>query len=323
MPRDRDPVEERHGPGEDLYDVASWDPRSRLDRIAVAVYGGLRANVGRLLVAVAFVLLVVQFALGGFVLIKRPSLDVLTALSIVPAFVLAAIIWYLDPTDREPLAPLAATFLLGVVFASFAAVLNTVLMQGFRLIPVVGMFLLFFLVVGPLEETVKWLAVRVHAYRTAAFDAVVDGMVYGAVAGLGFATIENSIYITHQFLAVAHAGAQASSVAQVRAAVATAAQRSFAGPGHVLYSAISGYYLGLAKFNPESYGPIVVKGLLVAAVVHATYDTLVTYVGFTGPTFLAFLVVYDGAVVYYIYRKLAHYRRAYRVAPDEREPAEG
>ncbi|MFB6170478.1 MAG: PrsW family intramembrane metalloprotease [Haloarculaceae archaeon] len=312
MAADRDPIEERRVQTEDRYDIATWAPRSRFDHIAVVLYRGLRANAGRLLVVLAVVLLLVQFALGGFVLLRQPGLDVLTALSIVPAFVLAAAIWYLDPTEREPLRPLATTFLLGVLFASFAAVLNTVLMQGFRLLPVVGMFLLFFLVVGPLEETVKWLAVRIHAYRTPAFDSVVDGMVYGAVAGLGFATIENSIYITRAVLAVAQPGTQAISTAQVQAAVETAAQRSFVGPGHVLYSSISGYYLGLAKFNEEYYGPIVVKGVLLAALVHATYDTVVTYATLTGPTFLAFIVVYDGAVLWYLSRKLIRYRRAYQ-----------
>jgi hypothetical protein len=98
-----------------------------------------------------------------------------------------------------------------------------------------------------------------------------------------------------------------------------AAVRTFAGPGHVIYSAFAGYYLGLAKFNPEDAGPIVVKGLVVASVIHATYNTAVTNLGAVaefvglaqGVAFLAFVVVYDGVFFYVLYRKLSAYRAAY------------
>ena len=307
---------------ESLYDVETWWPRTRVDRLAVGIYRGLRANVGRLAVAFAVVLLGVQVALGGFILLRQPTLDVLTVLSVVPAFLLAAAIWYLDPTDREPFGPMAATFLLGFLFAGFAAVVNTVFLSGFRLIPVVGLALLFYLVVGPLEESVKWLAVWAYPYRLPSFRSVADGMVYGAVAGLGFATVENSIYISHQFLSASQAAAGATPMDPIRAAVETATGRSLAGPGHVIYSAISGYYLGLAKSNRADFGPIVVKGLLLAAVVHATYDTVVTYANLAVLSFLVFVVVYDGTVLYLLSRKLARYRRLVRERTVAASPAE-
>lgn len=47
-----------------------------------------------------------------------------------------------------------------------------------------------------MEESVKLLAVRLYAYNDARFAAVIDGAVCGAIAGLGFATIENGIHIS-------------------------------------------------------------------------------------------------------------------------------
>lgn len=44
-----------------------------------------------------------------------------------------------------------------------------------------------------MEESVRLLAVRLYAYNDARFAAVIDGAVCGAIAGLGFATIENGI----------------------------------------------------------------------------------------------------------------------------------
>ena len=78
-------------------------------------------------------------------------------------------------------------------------------------------------------------------------------------------------------------------------------------PLHVLLTALAGYYLGLAKANQASYTPIVVKGLLIAALLHGIYDTLATYlssvVGF------GVAVVYVGGVGLLLYRKLSRYQR--------------
>ncbi|MDX1744429.1 MAG: PrsW family glutamic-type intramembrane protease [Halobacteriales archaeon] len=323
MTDQRDPVEAGLGSTYDLYDIADWEVRTRLDRLAVAVHSGLR-RVGRwALIAAALAIFAAQLGFSAYASAIRPSLGALTVLSTVPALLLVGYIWYGDPTNREPVDTIAITFLLGVLFASFAAVANSVLQVAFRLVPVVGMGLFFYLVVGPVEETVKWLAVRVHAFDTDDFDAVIDGAVYGAVAGLGFATIENALYITQEVFRAT----QSAGVAPLRAGVSTATSRAFAGPGHVIYSAFAGYYLGLAKFNAENAGPIAVKGLLIAAFIHGTYNTLVTYLPFgigtvsSELTFFGFIVVFDGVVLYALYRKLRRYRSHHQQAVEGSDTA--
>jgi len=322
MDRDgrRDPVERAAGDGADLYDVAAWEPRTWRAGFSVGLYRWL-GRIGRLLlVFTALLILVAQFALTGLAAVANPFVGTFILLSVVPALLLAAYVWRTDVTMREPLGLLVGTFLLGVLFASFAAVLNTVVGQYVRALPVVGLVLFFYLVVGPVEETVKWLAVRLYAYRDDRFHAVIDGAVYGAMAGLGFATIENTLYIGQEYVTALQAGSVASPIFQ--AALPTAFVRTFAGPGHVIYSAFAGYYLGLAKFNPENAGPIAVKGLVIAAFIHGTYNTIVTYVGplagllevSVSPAvlFLGFVVVYDGIFGYALLRKLSRYRKAYR-----------
>jgi RsiW-degrading membrane proteinase PrsW (M82 family) len=316
MSADDDPVKAVLGDREDLYDVASWDVRTWLDGVAVRVWAGLRDVRRWFLLSLALGLFAAELAFVTALIWDRPTLGVLSVLSILPAAGLAAYFWYGDPTFREPLDTLAITFVLAVVFASLASVVNTVFFAGLEaasavpVVALVGPAALFFLVVGPIEETVKWLAVRTYAYRRSEFDAVVDGVVYGAVAGLGFATIENLVYIVQGFLGPPPAGV----ATQVQGAVETAAGRAFVGPGHVIYSAFAGYYLGLAKFNPDRRGPIVVKGLLIAAFIHGVYNTAVAYLQLSGVGFVAFVVVFDGVLVAILYRKLARYRRFYRRA---------
>jgi RsiW-degrading membrane proteinase PrsW (M82 family) len=308
---DRDPIERVLGHSVDLYDVAEWDPRTSLDRIAVALHGWVQASGHQLLIVIAILLFVGQLGLAALILVQEPVLGVLSMLSVVPALAIVGYFWWGDPTRREPLDNLAITFVLAVVFASFALVVNSAFRIAFAVVPVVGMALYFFLVVGPVEEVVKLLAVRSYAFETENFDAVIDGAVYGAVAGLGFATIENVVYIIQGYVqTMSTTGGMGFD-----GALATATSRAFVGPGHVLYSAIAGYYLGLAKFNDENYGPIVVKGLLLAVLLHATYNTTVSYLpAITGGNLLAFLgfvLVFDGALAYFLYRKLSRYREYY------------
>jgi len=305
---DTDPVQSAFGDEADLYDIATWEVRTRLDAFAVRLHAGLRAAKSWILIVLAAVLFLAEVVFVGLLVVDTPSLGVLGVLSVVPALGLAAYLWYGDPTRREPLDTLAVTFLLAVLFATFAAIVNTSFLPVFSVLGAPGLALFFFLVVGPIEETVKWLAIRVHAYKTDSFRTVVDGVVYGAVAGLGFAAIENVFYIVDSYLATAGT----TATVQVRQTVATATARAFVGPGHVIYSAFAGYYLGLAKFNPGNRGPIVVKGLVVAAFIHAVYNTLVSTLPFTGLTFVAFVIVYDGVWLAILLRKVARYRRYYR-----------
>lgn len=314
-----DPVQARDDGTRDLYDVTTWEVRSPLDGIAVTLYRVLRATAQLLLVLASLVILWLLLSSTDLTQVTNPIVGGFTLLSILPALALVAFVWYSDVTT-EPISLLAATFALGTLFAGFAALVNSYLSDVFALVPVVGTVWFFYLVVGPVEETVKWLAVRIYAFRSSRFDAVIDGAVYGAVAGLGFATIENALYITD-----ALGTPVIGNVLGAGGGVTPA--RAIAGPGHVIYAAFSGYYLGLAKFNRERAGPIVIKGLLIAALIHATYNTL-TFVPTIAaavlgvPTFvtlLGFVVLYDGFFGYFLYRKLARYRATYHAFYADRD----
>ncbi|WP_154018414.1 PrsW family intramembrane metalloprotease [Halolamina rubra] len=319
---DTDPVEAAASEGRDLYDIATWEPRTLLDRTAVRLHGALSGAARLSVVLLAAFVFLLQ--VGGVVWLasRNPTVGVVALLSAIPALVLVAFVWRQDVVEKEPLDTLAVTFVLSVLFASFAATANTVLQGTFQAIPLVGMGLFFFLVVAPVEEAVKWLAIRLHAFRRPEFDAVIDGAVYGAVAGLGFATIENTLYVVQGFLRAQEAGATQA----VGAAIGTATSRALAGPGHVIYSAWAGYYLGLAKFNRENRGPIVVKGLLIAALLHGAYNTTVTYVPalFSPPNwwYLLFVVAFDGTFFYLLYRKLGRYRDNYAALDGEAQSTE-
>ena len=316
MPSDEDPIASRADDDRDLYDVATWEERTSLDGLSVALYWLLTRSAKAGVVFVAFVGLLAILGSFGLGLVFDPAIAILLGLSAVPALGLAAYVYVSDVTTAEPLSLLVATFLLSILTATFAAILNSVLQPYFRPFGFLGLVVFFFVVVGPIEESVKLLAVRLYAYTDARFDAVIDGAVYGAIAGLGFVVIENFVYIAQNVdMAELTVG-----IAALGAGDGIAALRALAGPGHVVYSAFAGYYLGLAKFNPGNRGPIIVKGLVLAAAIHALYNTLVGPVtgvasGLFGvPQILAlfgFVVVFQGAFGYVLLRKIWRYRDAY------------
>ncbi|QIB73099.1 PrsW family intramembrane metalloprotease [Halogeometricum borinquense] len=316
MVEKQDPVERASDGAMDLYDISTWEQRTSVDGLASALYWLFRASSRFLIIAVAFGLLV---SIGGFAAITDLEIGLLTVLSAIPALGLAAYVYYSDITTGEPLVLLVGTFLLSVLTASFAAILNSYIGGYFEILGFAGTLLSFFLVVGPVEESMKLLAVRLFAYTDDRFNSVVDGAVYGAMAGLGFAFIENAIYITRELpMQNLDLGLELLGMGGSITAV-----RALAGPGHVIYSAIAGYYLGLAKFNRENRGPIIIKGLLIAAFIHAMYNVTVGFGTVAIDIFtplsglwasIAYVLIYDGFFGYFLIRKIRRYSRAYRQA---------
>jgi RsiW-degrading membrane proteinase PrsW (M82 family) len=120
------------------------------------------------------------------------------AVAVVPFY--GALILSLDSREPEPLALTAAAFLWGAtvssVLAWFFYLLLAPLTNAFCPSPLIGCDRadVRALLAGPVEETAKGAALLVLIFLTAEIDDVVDGIVYGAMVGLGFAMAENLGY---------------------------------------------------------------------------------------------------------------------------------
>lgn len=180
-----------------------------------------------------------------------------TAVSaIVPSLLL---LWWFRSRDvnPEPVKVLLATFGLGV--ATVVPVLMVALPIGFwleslGLEPAVrGCVEAFVTAAGP-EEFFKYLVVVLYASRHKEFDEPMDGVVYGAVASLGFASLENVLYVA--------GGGMGVAVARAITAV----------PGHAFTGAIMGYYVGQAKFDPANRRAHLLKAYFVPFLLHGLYD---------------------------------------------------
>lgn len=117
-----------------------------------------------------------------------------------PMFLFAAFVNWLDRYEKEPKLLLGAAFLWGVVIAGGGAyLLNTAFGIGIYVLTGsegAAEFGTTSIVAPIIEEALKGLAVfAVFLMFRREFDSVLDGIVYAAITALGFAAIENVLYI--------------------------------------------------------------------------------------------------------------------------------
>lgn len=118
----------------------------------------------------------------------------------VPMFTYAAFVYWLDRYEKEPKALLGAAFFWGMIIAAGGAfIINTAFGIGIYIFTnseAAADFGTASLVAPVVEEILKGTAVAlVFLMFRKEFDSVLDGIIFGGIAGLGFAATENTLYI--------------------------------------------------------------------------------------------------------------------------------
>jgi len=179
----------------------------------------------------------------------------LLALSILPALFVFSFFYSRD-IYPEPRHTIFKAFILGcivpcvVVFIFVAPYEFAITSAG----PFVyGLSRAFFEAALP-EEFGKFLVLWLYCSRNSEFDEPMDGLVYGVTVSLGFAVVENILYVADGGFAVG----------LMRAFTAI--------PGHALFGAIMGYYFSVAHFNPQQKLRHYLKALFIPVCFHGLYN---------------------------------------------------
>ncbi len=229
-----------------------------------AKVGRERASVWRTCFVVVGVLVVFTILIAVIAQVMDPQFEgillVLTgvALAVIPALLWLAFFYLQDVLEPEPKAYVLGVFVLGALLAS--AVGMPVIRDLFRVQDWLGTsrlvnFLGSILVIGMVQEFLKYAAVRYSIYLLPEFDERMDGILYGTAVGLGYATMLNIRYVVDS-------GGVNLDMGIIRIVVTALAQASFAG--------ITGYFLARAKFDDE---PVwwLPMGLGIAAVLNGLF----------------------------------------------------
>ncbi len=210
------------------------------ERSTRARRGGREADVASILLLVAFVIVV--YAIDGL-LQPRFGGDALTLigliLAIVPAVVWLAFFYRQDRLEPEPRTMVVGVFILGLLVATAIAIpavdrvfdVGSWLFES-PLVHIAGGIL----IVGMVQEGLKYLTLRLSVYGSREFDERTDGIIYGTAVGLGFATALNVAFV------VGSGGVDLGTGA-IRIVLTSLAHASFGG--------LIGYFLGRQKFEPR------------------------------------------------------------------------
>ena len=184
----------------------------------------------------------------------------LLALSVLPVILLMIFIYRQDKYQKEPIKSLAKAFIGGILAIPLDFIIiffiNRIWMSD-------TVFYSAFWEAGFPEELSKLLIFMIFIWRDKNLDEYMDGIVYASFIGLGFACIENILYV---FGAAGESFGSAIHTSIARAILSV--------PGHFLFGVVMGYFLSLAKFQEGRFWPNLLLGFLSAAGVHGLFDWL-------------------------------------------------
>lgn len=235
-------------------------------------------------------------------------------IAVIPAIALMIFIYLQDNIEREPLGLLLGIFGLGIL-----SVIPTMICEYIseKIIDVTfgGAELLrlavsAFFGVGIIEEGFKFLAAYLPTWRNRHFNYKFDGIVYCLFGSMGFAAIENILYLFRQY------------TEDITKVLGMGLQRgAFAIPAHAMCAIFMGYYYGNAKYaksngDRAACRKYLIHGYLIASSLHAFYDfCLFTENGFFVLLFYIFVAVADIFTIIRIVKAKKENQKMY-VAPE-------
>lgn len=184
---------------------------------------------------------------------------ILLSAAIAPGLALLSYFYMRNQMATEPRRTLLHSFIYGALITFPILFIQFVLdeEQAFS-----NLFVSTVAFTSVLEEFFKWLVIFVVILRHVEFDDPYDGILYGAAVSLGFATVENVLYLISFGI----------DQALLRAILPVSS--------HALFGVVMGYYFGKSKFSKDDkQKEYLLFALLAPIVLHFSYNTILTLKG--------------------------------------------
>ena len=180
-------------------------------------------------------------------------------IAVIPAIVFMFAVYLTDKSDREPTKLLLLTYLFGALAVIPSIVVEEVLVRLNIFSGVFQAAFNAFIVAAMTEEYFKRLVILKLPFRTSYFNEKLDGIVYGVFAHLGFATVENIIYVVFTYTNNPFIGLY---------------RGIFSVPAHGVFGITMGYYLSLSRFDNDKKRKAanMRKSFTVPLLLHGLFD---------------------------------------------------
>jgi RsiW-degrading membrane proteinase PrsW (M82 family) len=235
----------------------------------------------------------------------------------IPMFFFAYLVYWTDRYEKEPLPLLLGVFLWGAILAAGGAfILNTMAGIGVYIFTGSEDFsnLSTGSVIAPvIEEILKGFAVLlVFLFFHREFDTILDGIVYAAIAALGFAATENAYYI------YAYGFAEDGLWGGVFLVFVRVV---LVGWQHPFYTAFTGIGLAIARMNRNLLVKLVAPliGLGMAIFTHSMHNTLAAFLQGWGGMAIGTLIDWSGWLLMFLFVLWAVYREQRWISTHLRE----
>ena len=183
--------------------------------------------------------------------------------AVAPAIVLLMIMIRRDRRP-EPLGWLLAAVGLGILAGPAVLLLGWIILPNIQIDSYWSAFLSAFLDAAIPEECVKFMALWFLANRCKHFDEMFDGIVYAVCIGMGFAGLENILYLVGE-----EGGWLGLGISRAL----------FSVPFHYFLAIIMGTFFSLAWFDNKNRSSYMSAALLLPIIVHGIYDSLCFFIG--------------------------------------------
>ena len=208
------------------------------------------------------------------------------------AFIVA--LYLSDSKHRESGVNVGIGVMAGILSAFFVLIIRTLMPTPFGIYDSSSLLAVLdqsFFRAGFLEELIKYLFFFVFFWNMPfeEFPEKYDGMLYFGSIGGGFALYEDFLYIfsrTNYFWQLGKA-AKSETVFQ-----SMMLYRSF--PGHILFGALAGYFIGKARFSDRKITKLklILFGFVAAVVAHGTFNTMVHFSGEFGALVFTMVLIW-------------------------------
>lgn len=188
--------------------------------------------------------------------------------ALAPVFMILFFVYSKDRLEREPFRKVAKVFLMSALFTfavvPFERLAGLLVYTNYRAASLMDFeFAENFWGVAFVEELYKCLILLIFIWGDECFNFRYDGIVYAVTASLGFAALENVLYVM----------SIGPSVALGRAL--------FSIPGHASFGVFMGFFFARAKHRKNQGNVLVMlfdllSALASATLAHAIYDFLLS-----------------------------------------------
>ncbi len=226
------------------------------------------------------------------------SLLIALVASLIPVLIILAVIYNMSEVKKQPLWILGLLFVGGIlswvlvryVSKSLGSDIYKSQIEISENLGNRGFFLVSFGIIAVIEEISKYIVIIIMCFKNKYFKNAYDAIMYAVCISLGFAFVENIMYINNFGVSVA------------------VSRAIFSIPAHASFGIIMGYYLGISKLckdnNDSSYSAFTrYCAFFIPFIFHGFYDYLLNFnTESIYIIFLVYVVIMYGFVMFLLFR---------------------